>query len=120
MLRLLKLKENIENLESDKLKLNADINAMESKYVDIIEQDEEVSWTKSETIENLESESMKLKAENNALKFQIDSLKLTKKYALIHYFLFWIYTRMSVCWLKVGLCHFGNWLKRLQMQCSVR
>ena len=32
---------------------------MESKYVDIIEQDEEVSWTKSETIENLESEYIK-------------------------------------------------------------
>ena len=66
------LKENIENLESEKIKLNADINTMESKYVDILIQDEEMSFKKSETIENLESENIWLKAKIEALKNLLD------------------------------------------------
>ena len=56
------LKENIENLESEKIKLNADINAMESKYVDILIQD----------IENLESENIWLKTKIEVLKNLLD------------------------------------------------
>ena len=43
----LKEKKN-ENLESEKVKYNADFNAMELKYVDIIEQCEEMSFKKSD------------------------------------------------------------------------
>ena len=42
------LKEKNENLESEKVKYNADFNAMELKYVDIIEWCEEMSFKKSD------------------------------------------------------------------------
>ena len=64
-----------ENLQSEKVKYNADFNAMELKYVDIIEWCEEMSFKKSETSETIQKgkpENIKSKADNNALKILID------------------------------------------------